>query len=138
MTNEPVEKVTFLKSASSAGSKIGNDHFLSPRLPRFATQCFVSMPFKRIEGSYAGAPISSFRYRVSKTDRSISLSIGNNRTLCISPSSPPKRSPLSFPLLIWRYYHAFKTFSTASTRKASGGRRPSAAVSFVRPPFGFL
>ncbi|MGO8990284.1 MAG: hypothetical protein ACLQGU_17120, partial [bacterium] len=41
--------------------------------------------------------------------------LGNNHSLCISPSSPPKRSPLSFLLLIWRYYHAFKTFSTAST-----------------------
>jgi hypothetical protein len=30
--NEPVEKVTFLKTASSAGSKIGNDHFLSSRV----------------------------------------------------------------------------------------------------------
>jgi hypothetical protein len=30
--NEPVEKVTFLKTASSAGSKIGNDHFFSSRV----------------------------------------------------------------------------------------------------------
>jgi hypothetical protein len=29
--NEPVEKVTFLKTASSAGSKIGN-YFLSPKV----------------------------------------------------------------------------------------------------------
>ncbi len=75
MTNEPVEKVTFLKSASSAGSKIGNDHFLSSRLPRFVTEFLILMIFKRIAGSHAGVPISSFRYRVSKTDRSISLSI---------------------------------------------------------------
>jgi len=32
----------------------------------------------------------------------------------------PKRSPLSFPLLIWRFYHAFKTFSTASTADLRG------------------
>jgi hypothetical protein len=31
MANEPVEKVTFLKTASSAGSKIGN-YFLSSKV----------------------------------------------------------------------------------------------------------
>jgi len=33
---------------------------------------------------------------------------------------PPKRSPLSFPLLIWRYYQAFRIVSTASMPKLTG------------------
>ncbi|MGA2518726.1 MAG: hypothetical protein ABSG44_19555, partial [Thermodesulfobacteriota bacterium] len=39
----------------------------------------------------------------------------------ISPSLT-NRSPLFFLLLIWRYYHAFKTFSTTSTLRVTGSR----------------
>jgi hypothetical protein len=48
--NEPVEKVTFLKTASSAGSKIENDHFLSSRLLRTVAQFPILLIIKRISG----------------------------------------------------------------------------------------
>jgi hypothetical protein len=43
MSNEPVEKVTFLKTASSAGSKIGNYFLLSLKLLRSLMQYSYSM-----------------------------------------------------------------------------------------------
>jgi hypothetical protein len=42
----------------------------------------------------------------------------NNHTPISRHPVPSKRFPLSFPVLIWRYYHDFKTFSAASTGKA--------------------
>ena len=38
------------------------------------------------------------------------------------PAAPPKRSPLSFSLLTWRYYHGFKTISTATTLRVARSR----------------
>jgi hypothetical protein len=48
--NKPVEKVTFSKTASSAGSKIGS-YFLSSRLLQIVTQFLILTIFKRIAGS---------------------------------------------------------------------------------------
>jgi hypothetical protein len=45
MPNEPVEKVTFLKTASSAGSKIGN-YFLSLKMVGFG-EGFWSQHFRK-------------------------------------------------------------------------------------------
>ena len=45
---------------------------------------------------------------------------------------PPKRSPLCFLLLIWRYYHASRTFSTDSTTEiGGGGTRSGGAVCYA-------
>jgi len=43
MHNESVEKVIFLKSTPSAGSKIRNYHLLSLKLLRFSMQYSCSM-----------------------------------------------------------------------------------------------
>jgi hypothetical protein len=50
------------------------------------------------------------------------LSLGIIIVLISRHPAPSKRSPLCFPLLIWRYYHAFRTFSTASTKRLTGSR----------------
>ena len=101
MCNESLEKVTFLKTGSSAGSRIGN-YFLSSKVFTILGAMFAFSWYFSYHNPISPNPVS-FTQAPDRIDR-------NNHILYILPSSPPKRSPLSSPLPIWRYYHAFKIF----------------------------
>ena len=51
------------------------------------------------------------------------VSIGIVIVLISHHPVPPKRSAFSSPLPIWRYYHAFRTFSTVSKLSSPEARR---------------
>ena len=120
--NEPVEKVTFLKTASSAGSKIEN-YFLPSKVLRILGAMFLfswsscrgkrNHPRMKAIFECTGQDLSVKVDRYELALRIIKFFVSRHPV-------PPKRSPLSLPLLIWRFYHAFKTFSTASTMRVTG------------------
>src|SRR4030042_5230164 len=66
----------------------------------------------------AAIPYQPIRLRSRKLR---TISVGSITFLGSRHPVPPKRSPLSLLLLIWRYYQVSRTFSTASTGELSRG-----------------
>ena len=120
--NEPVEKVAFLKTACSTGSKIGN-YFLSSKAFTILGAMFVFSWYLSYHNTISPNPAPSGELQI--------VSIEIIIVLISRHPVPPKRSPLSFPVLMWRYYHAFRTSSTASTLRISGQHH---AVHGLRKP----